>query len=249
MVSISTVALIEPCGMPSVAWAVDEDGVPQARLEVALQLRQVEVGAGAAAQQLLGVVEDVEAEVEQRARHRLAVDQHVLSGRCQPRGRTSSTAVLVVQLVGLAARRVARSRSGGGPRRARLIWPSTMVGPGGRGGVLEVGHEAGGAGVQRVDDHLAVDRAGDLDAAVEEVGRERRHLPVGRRGSPRSRGGSRAARRRRGAPGARRGAPAARARSGRKRRSRSTRNARASGVRTLSAPSTCGASICRPETE
>jgi hypothetical protein len=43
--------------------------------------------------------------------------------------------------------------------------------------VLEVGHEDPGAGVQRVDDHLAVDGAGDLDAAVEEVGRQRRDGP------------------------------------------------------------------------
>jgi hypothetical protein len=32
--------------------------------------------------------------------------------------------------------------------------------------------------VQGVDDHLAIDRAGDLDAAVAQVGRQRRHLPV-----------------------------------------------------------------------
>ena len=42
------------------------------------------------------------------------------------------------------------------------------VGPRRRQGVLEVGHEAARARVQRVDDHLAVDRAGDLDAAVAE---------------------------------------------------------------------------------
>ena len=52
------------------------------------------------------------------------------------------------------------------------------VGPGRRVGVLEVGHEDLGAGIERVDDHLAVDRAGDLDAAVQEVGRDRRDLPV-----------------------------------------------------------------------
>ena len=35
-----------------------------------------------------------------------------------------------------------------------------------------------GAGVERVDHHLPVDRAGDLDAAVGEVGRRRRHAPL-----------------------------------------------------------------------
>ena len=45
--------------------------------------------------------------------------------------------------------------------------------PGGRVRVLEVGHEHLRAGVERVDDHLAIDRAGDLDAAVVQVGRDR----------------------------------------------------------------------------
>ncbi len=45
-------------------------------------------------------------------------------------------------------------------------------------GVLEVGHETVGAGVQGVDDHFAVHRAGDLDAAVLQVFRDGQHLPV-----------------------------------------------------------------------
>ena len=46
--------------------------------------------------------------------------------------------------------------------------------------VLEVGHEAPRSRVQRVDHHLPIDRAGDLDAAVGEVRRGRRHAPVAR---------------------------------------------------------------------
>ena len=42
-----------------------------------------------------------------------------------------------------------------------------VVVPGGRIRILEIGHEDVGAGIQRVDDHLAVDRAGDLHAAIE----------------------------------------------------------------------------------
>ncbi len=51
--------------------------------------------------------------------------------------------------------------------------------PGGRGGVFEVGHEDACAGVERVDDHLAVDGAGDLDAAVLQVGGDGRDGPGG----------------------------------------------------------------------
>ena len=76
------------------------------------------------------------------------------------------------------------------------------VPPGRRVGILEVGHEHPGAGVQSVDHHLPVDRPGDLDPPVDEIGRCRRNAPVrvfahGTRrlvGSP-------AARRRRSAPG------------------------------------------------
>ena len=78
MVSISTVARMVPRGMPSVVLRQVEDVVPQPGLQVALQLGQVEVGPAAALQQLAGVVEEVEAEVEQPAGHGLAVDQHVL---------------------------------------------------------------------------------------------------------------------------------------------------------------------------
>ena len=56
---------------------VGEDVVPQPRLEVRLHLRQVEVGAGSASQQLGRVVEEVEAEVDQAAGDRGPVDHEV----------------------------------------------------------------------------------------------------------------------------------------------------------------------------
>jgi hypothetical protein len=54
-----------------------------------------------------------------------------------------------------------------------------LVAPGRAVGVLEVGHEAARAGVQRVDHELAVGRPGDLGAAVLVVRARRRDLPVG----------------------------------------------------------------------
>ena len=79
-----------------------------------------------------------------------------------------------------------------------------LVAPGRAVGVLEVGHEALGAGVQRVDDQLAVGRPGDLDPPVGVVGAGRRDLPVPVADRPRSRPGSRP-----GAGAARAGRPAA----------------------------------------
>ena len=46
-------------------------------------------------------------------------------------------------------------------------------------GVLEIGHEYVGAAIQRVDDHLAVGRPGDLDTSVAKIWRDRCGLPVG----------------------------------------------------------------------
>jgi hypothetical protein len=55
IVSMSTVALIVPRGRCRALLRQHEDVVPQPRLEVALQLRQVEVRAGAAREQRLAL--------------------------------------------------------------------------------------------------------------------------------------------------------------------------------------------------
>ena len=70
-----------------------EDVVPQPRLAVAFQLGQVEVRAAAALEQPARVVEEVQAEVEERAEMGSPSTRTCFSGRCQPRGRTSSVAV------------------------------------------------------------------------------------------------------------------------------------------------------------
>ena len=64
-----------------------------------------------------------------------------------------------------------------GERIAHVDLAADLVLPGGRARILEVRHEHAGAGVERVDHHLAIGRAGDLHAAVLQVGRHRRDLP------------------------------------------------------------------------
>ena len=64
-------------------------------------------------------------------------------------------------------------------RVAQIELAFEIVLPGGRIGVFEIRHENVGAGVQRVDDHLAVDGARDLDAAVEQIVRNGRNRPFG----------------------------------------------------------------------
>ena len=148
----------------------DEDVVPEPRLQVRLELRQVEPRAAAVV-----VAEEVEAEVEQARRHRRAVDLEVPllqvpAARPHEQGRR-----LLVQAVLLLAG-VELDRAVERVRQVDLALDAVL--PGRRVRVLEVGHEHLRARVERVDHHLPVDRAGDLDAAVLQLGRDRRDAPV-----------------------------------------------------------------------
>src|SRR5262249_19856025 len=53
-----------------------------------------------------------------------------------------------------------------------------VVRPGRRVRILEIRHVDIGAGIEGVDDHLAIDRPRDLDAAIDEILGDRRTLPV-----------------------------------------------------------------------
>ena len=155
---------------------VDEDLVPQPGLEVRLHLRQVEIRTRAALDQLLRVMEEVQREVDDAARRGLAVDQDVLLFE-MPAARThDQRRDLLVELVLLAVRILEGDLAT--HRVGQVDLPFHHQVPGRRGGVLEVRHEALRAGVQRVDDHLAIDRPGDLDAAVEQIRRDARDLPL-----------------------------------------------------------------------
>ena len=79
-----------------------EGVVPEARFEAALELRQVEVRARSALEQLLRIVEEDEAEVEQARRHRLAVDEDVPFGQvpaARPRDEHGRLLVQAVRLL------------------------------------------------------------------------------------------------------------------------------------------------------
>jgi len=145
-----------------------EDVVPQPCLEVALHLRQVEVRTGAAREQFLRVVEEVEREVEDAAGHRLAVDPHVLLGQV-PAARADH------QHRGVIAHRIMLATRGIGvvepsaPIVPQVHLPLDELIPGRRCRILEIGHEDLGAAVQRIDHHLRVGWPGNLNAAVEQV--------------------------------------------------------------------------------
>ena len=153
-----------------------EGVVPKPRLEVALQLRQVEVRAGAAVELLAGVVEEREREVDQAAGDRLPVDEHVLLREVPPARAHQERRDLLVELVLLSFGRAERQRP---PDRVlQVLVPDHDVAPGGRERVLEVRHEDVRAGVERVDHHLALDRSGDLHEPPGEVLGDSGDLPV-----------------------------------------------------------------------
>ena len=185
MVSISTVARMVPGSMPEPLLGEGEHLGPEPRLQMGFHLRQVERRTRAAVQQFGGVVEEVQAEVDQRTDQRRAVDREVLL-RQVPAARPGDDdgELAVVQPVGLAV-----LIQGDGPADgvAQVDLPGDHVRPGRGVGVLQVGQPDLGAGIQRVDRHLAVGRAGDLHPAVGEVVRNRRDGPDRRSGSRRSR--------------------------------------------------------------
>ncbi len=156
-----------------------EHVVPEARLEVALEFRQVVEGAVAVVDELLRRVEEVQPEVDERARGAFAVDEHVLLGQVPAAraGDDGGAAHVGAQRVGLA---LGRGVGEGAARRvAQVAHAADDVRPGGARRVLHVGEPDPRARVQRVDGHLGGHRrARDLDPAVDErVGRGR-HAPV-----------------------------------------------------------------------
>jgi hypothetical protein len=120
-------------------------------------------------------VEHSEPEVEQARGDRLAVDERVPFVQVPAARPHDERRDLLVQAVPLL-RRLERDLPA--HRLVEVPLPLDDVLPGGRARVLEVGHEDARSRVERVDHHLALDRAGDLDAAVEQIRGRRRDAPV-----------------------------------------------------------------------
>ena len=146
---------------------------PERRLGARLELREVEERAAAALEQLGGVAVHVQAEVHERPGGLLALDAQVALREVQPARADEQHGVVLVEPVALALLLVLHAPAYG---VGEVGLPPDHVLPGGRVGVLEVGHEGARAGVQRVDHHLAAGGPGDLDAAVLERLRRGRNV-------------------------------------------------------------------------
>src|SRR5580698_11353592 len=113
---------------------MDEDIVPKAGLEMALHLGKIKIGAGAARQELAGVVEEIEPEIKQASRDGLAVEKHMLLGQVPPARPHEERGRLWVQLVGLALG--AREGNRAAHRIAEIDMAVEKVLPSRRRGVL-----------------------------------------------------------------------------------------------------------------
>ena len=181
-----------------------------------LHLRQVEVRAAAARELLGGVVEEVQAEVDQAADERRPSRVRcclVEVPAARPR-QDHRQVVGVLQRVGLALGRGEGDGAAHGVVQVHLALDD--VAPVRGVGVLEVGQPDPRTGVEGVDRHLAARRPGDLDAAVAQVaaapGRPASRCCGSRRSTPRTAD----ARRPRSAPDAYAGPRAARRVAGRR---------------------------------
>ena len=152
-----------------------EDVVPEARFKMRLHLGQVEERAGAARDLLLRVMEHEQREVEDAAVHALAVDQDVLFVQMPAARPHLQCRDLVVQLVALA---VLLERERAANRAAEVNLALDLVLPRRRIRILEIGHVAVSARIERVDHHLGFHRTGDLHAAAFQRLRQRCDFPV-----------------------------------------------------------------------
>jgi hypothetical protein len=113
-------------------------------------------------------VEEVKTEVEERAGHGLTVNSEVLllqvpATSTGDEGRQSAIGAELVVLAALLEVDLAAN----GIVQVDLAVDHVLPGRG--RGVLEIGHVGPDIGVESVDDHLAVGRTGDLDAAVNQA--------------------------------------------------------------------------------
>lgn len=164
-----------------------EDVVPQTRLEVRLHLGEVEVRAEPAGNELLGIVVEVQTEVEQTAGDGGAVDSEVLlvevpaTSASNESGEHAVCPQLVflttlceidlatdgVVEVDLAVDHVFPGRSAG---ICLLLDAIFRENPGWESGhTLKISHVCPDIRVQRVDDHLAICGTGDFHTAVDET--------------------------------------------------------------------------------
>ncbi len=155
---------------------VAEDVVPEARLEVALELRQVVVRAAAALDRRRPLWKRCRPKSKRLAETGSPSTRTCRSLRCQPRGRTTSVAIWSLQpvLLALGARELEVRRCAAWS----VAWPCTTLAQDGESASSRSAMKTRAPELRALIAILGSAGPGDLAAPVVQVGRRRRHLPV-----------------------------------------------------------------------
>lgn len=135
---------------------------------MAFHFGQVEVGTAAAVEQLARVVKEVEAEVEDGAGDGFAIDEHVSLLKMPAARADKERSGMVNEFVVLAGSGIGVSDLAADCVTQIDVAVEKVV-PEGAARIFKVCHEDFGAGVEGVDDHFAINGAGDFDAAIVDV--------------------------------------------------------------------------------
>ena len=154
-----------------------EHVVPEPGLQVAFHLGKVEIGPEPRSSSFRALWKKNRPKSTSEPGHGLAVQPDVLFRQVPAARPHHERGRLLVESILFSLGTGEADRAADGFAEVPLALDQVV--PGRRIGVLEVGHVDTCAGVQRVDDHLAVRRPGDLHAAVLQVVGHGRHGPVG----------------------------------------------------------------------
>ena len=145
--------------------------VPQTRFEVTFHFRQVKSRRRAARDHRLGIVKHIQAKIEQPAGQALAIDGDVPLGQMPAARAHHQHRRARVELVGLAGNRVGIIQFAR-PIIFQIDLAFNHIGPDRRRCIFKIGHEHMRPAIEAVDNHLAIHRAGDFDAPVQQVVRQ-----------------------------------------------------------------------------
>ena len=153
-----------------------EDIVPPCRLLPGLCFWQIEVGTTSFRQQRLVVMKEIERKIEQAAGDGLITPGHMLFRQMQAAHTAYQHSGIGLQLIDFSG--LVGVADGSVHGIAQVDLTINDFAPVRRQRILKVRHKDFDVGIQRVNDHLALDGAGDFHAAILQISRDTANSPV-----------------------------------------------------------------------
>ena len=144
---------------------IAEHFAPPCRFLPGLRFWQIEIRAAAFRQQRFVVVEEIEGKVEQAARDRFATPGDVFFRQVQTTNATYQQSRIRFELINFT--RFVGVANGAIDRIAQVDLPVDNFAPLRSQRIFKISHKDFDVRVQRVDDHLALNRSGNLYAAIQ----------------------------------------------------------------------------------